>query len=228
MLLLAAGMAAARFARAAQVPPELLGRIEGFGFASRARMGVGGFVTVDIYPVVLFRSGELLTEVAALRDPRGLEAHRAAKPASWTQWRRAGGELQRLTAGGWEKLPFQTVYARLPDDLRWEGLFRSLRGVGNVAMGGNQAVSVVDEYRFAADGTVTRGGAVGGQAAAGDASVVTRGGAGPRRGRYRVQGLVLRIDYDDGTREERLLIADPADPARGLWLDGEAYARRRP
>ena len=103
------------------VSPELLARIEGFGFATRPKMGMGGFIMLDIHPVVLFKSGDLLQNVAALRDSRGNHS-------------------------------------------RW---------------------------------------------------------------RYHIQGLVLQIDYGDGLREQRLLIADPKDPSGGIWLDGEAYVRRR-
>jgi hypothetical protein len=214
-------------APAARVTPDLLARIEGFGFATRPKMGMGGFITLDIHPVVLFKSGDLLLNVAALRDSRGIDALLAARPEDWTRWRREGGELQIRKQDQWEKLPFQTVYSRLPDGLRLEGLFRSLGGTGNLASGGSQSVTIVDEYRFAADGALTRSGAVGSRAESGNTSVATRAAPGVRHGRYRIEGLVLQIDYDDGLREQRLLIADPKDPSGGIWLDGEAYVRRR-
>jgi hypothetical protein len=212
---------------AVPVPEATLAQIDSFAFDSRPKMGLGGFIALDIYPVVLLKNGEVLTDVRGLRFAGGLAAHRAAQPDHWTRWRRAGGKVEVLKDGTWKPLPFTDTYARLPADLRLNGRFRSTSGVGNVAVGGQQSVTVVDEYRFNADGRVTRSGAVGSTAQAGGTSVVTRGGPGDRSGRYRLDGLLLRIDYEDGSREQRVLITDPAKPGGVLWLDGESYVERR-
>jgi hypothetical protein len=37
---------------------------------------------------------------------------------------------------------------------------------------------------------------------------------------------MLRITYDDGSVESRILIADPTDPKTAIWLDGVGYVRR--
>jgi hypothetical protein len=42
-----------------------------------------------------------------------------------------------------------------------------------------------------------------------------------------VDGLLLRIGYDNGEHEQRVLITDPAKPGGVLWLDGESYVERR-
>ncbi len=205
----------------------LLESIEAFGFDSRPSMGIGGFISLAIYPIVLFRNGDALIDVTGLADPAGIEAHRRAHPDDWTHWRRQGGKLQLAKQDGWEAPSFQNTYQRLPDDFRLDGYFRALSGVGNVAVGGTDAVTVWQDYRFWRDGRVVRGRGSGAQAAAGDASVVTRSVAPSQRGRYRVEGLQLRITYDDGSLESYILIADPTDPATGIWLDGEAFPRRR-
>lgn len=211
----------------APVPAATLEQIDSFAFATRPKMGLGGFIALDIYPVVLFKGGELLTDVRGLRSAGGLDSHRAAQADAWTRWRREGGQLQWLKAGQWANLPFNKTYARLPADLRLAGRFRSVGGTGNVAVGGAQSVTVVDEYRFSADGRVVRSGAVGSTAQAGGTTVVTRGGPAERAGRYRMDGLLLRIDYDDGSQEQRVLITDPDKPGGALWLDGESYVERR-
>lgn len=213
--------------REAPIPEATLALIDSFAFDTRPKMGLGGFIALDIYPVVLLKNGQLLADVRGLRFAGGLAAHRTAHPDDWTRWRRAGGKVQLLKDGAWADLPFDNTYARLPADLRLTGRFRSTSGVGNVAVGGAQSVTVVDEYRFSADGRVVRTGSVGSTAQAGGTSVVTRGGPGERMGRYRVDGLLLRIDYDDGSREQRVLITDPAKPGGVLWLDGESYVERR-
>jgi len=213
--------------RAARPAAPLLESIEAIGFDSRPAVGVGGFITLAIYPIVLFKNGDALTDVTGLAEPAGIEAHRRAHPDDWTRWRRQGDALQLAKAKGWEAPSFQSTFQRLPDDFRLDGFFRSLSGVGNVSIGGTDAVTAWREYRFWRDGRVVRGGGSGAQAAAGNASVVTGGVAPNQRGRYRVEGLRLQITYDDGAVESYILIADPTDPKTGIWLDGAAFPRRR-
>jgi len=204
--------------------------IDSFGFDSRAAMGIGGFLTMKTFPIVLFRDGTALLEIEALARPAELAAHRRANPDDWTRWRRAGGELQLERRGkdgtAWQKLYFQATYPRLPDDFRLDGRYRSLAGVGNVAVGGTDSVAAFQEYTFAPDGRVLRGGGAGATATGGDFSVATASVAPARRGRYRIDGLLLAIDWDDGSRESRLIVADPKDPKTAIWLDGTGYVRR--
>ena len=207
--------------------PALLAQIEGFGFDTRAAMGIGGFITTEVYPVVLFRDGRLLKDVEALLHPGGLAAHRAAQPKDWSRWRRGGGELQIERGSAWEKLAFQTVYARLPDSFRLAGLYRRLGGGGNVGVGGTDSVAAWNEYRFGADGRVSRGGGAGARAETGGGSVATAQRTAGRSGTYRVDGLVLKIRYDDGGEESRILITDPKDPTGAIWLDGRGYVQRK-
>ncbi|MFG6442092.1 hypothetical protein [Roseateles sp. LKC17W] len=201
--------------------------IDSFGFATRPKMGLGGFIALDVYPVVLFKNGELLTEVRGLRHAGGLAAHRAAKPDAWSRWRRHGGQLQALKGGQWTALPFSKTYARLPANLALNGHYRSTAGTGNLAAGGSQSVTVVDEYRFSPGGRVLRHGTVGSTGQAGSTAVTTQGGPSERAGRYHMDGLLLHIDYEDGSREQRVLITDPDQPGSTLWLDGAAYIPRR-
>jgi hypothetical protein len=206
---------------------DFLAQIEGFGFDSRVAMGVGGFLTTDIYPVVLFRSGEALTDVARLGFAGGLEANRRANPRDWTRWRRNGDKLELAGKSGWTAMSFRVIYTTLPNDFRLDGAFSSLSGVGTVAIGGTDSVTAWRQYHFSKDGRIEREGGAGGRAEFGDASVVTKSVAPNRRGRYRIDGLTLHITYDDGSSESRILIADPADPKGAIWLDGVGYAQRR-
>jgi hypothetical protein len=207
---------------------KIVTQIDSFGFNSRTKVGIGGFLTVDIYPVVLFRNGDALTNVKGLSFSGGLAAHKRAKPNEWTRWRSQGGKLQLAQKNGWKDLPFQTKYSKLPDNFRLDGFFRSLSGTGTVAVGGSQSVTAWQDYRFSSDGRVVRGNGVGGRSESGDSSITTNNVAPNRRGRYRVQGLMLYITYDDGSEERRILITDPKNPKSAIWLDGIGYARRKP
>lgn len=207
--------------------PAVLAQIDSFGFDMRMTMGVGGFLTGDVYPVVLFRDGQLLEDVEGLLHPGGLAAHRREYPKRWTRWRRQGGELQLEGSKGWKKLTFQVTYAKLPDGLRLDGTYRRLSGGGTVAVGGNDSVAAWSEYHFGRDGRVTRGGGMGGHSEFDRSSVATRSLAANRTGSYRIDGLMLRIRYDDGSEEARLLITDPKDPTGAIWLDGRGYAQSK-
>ncbi len=206
---------------------EVIKQIEGFGFDTGMTMGVGGFLTVNTYPIVLFRNGDVLKDVEGLAFNGGVEAHKRAKPGEWTRWRREGGELQLQRKEGWKAMHYQTVYSKLPGDLKLNGLFRSLGGSGNVALGGTQSVAAWKDYRFSSDGTVVRGGGAGSSGQTGDASVVTKSVAANQRGRYRIEdGLLLHISYDDGSSERRILVTDPKNPKGAIWLDGVGYVQR--
>lgn len=208
------------------VDAQTVAQIHSFGFDSRPTIGIGGFVALDIYPIVLFRNGDALTDVKGLSFTGGLAAHKQANPNKWTRWRNQGGKLQLAEKNGWKALPFQTTYSKLPDNFKLNGLFRSVSGVGNVAFGGSQSVTAWEDYRFSPDGRVVRGKGVGGRAESGGSSVVTSNVAPNQRGRYRIQGLVLYITYDDGSEERHILITDPKDPKSVIWLDGISYVRR--
>lgn len=211
--------------RSSAAAAELIRRIDRFGFDNRTVMGMGGFIGLDIYPVVLFRDGSALTEIEGLGFAGGLDAHRRAHADDWTRWRRVGSEIQLEDKGKWEKLAFRATYSTLPPDFRLNGVFRRNTGVGNVAMGGTAAVMVEREYLFSRDGRVVRGGTAGSSATGGDISVVTSHVAPNRRGRYTIDGITLQIRYDDGSEERRILVTDPTDPKSVIWLDGEGYVR---
>ena len=199
---------------------QLLAEIHSLAFSTRATMGSGGLIALDIYPVVLFKSGDALTNVRRLGEGGDKVSMQKRHTADFTHWRRFGGELQiQERDGNWKKLPFQTTYARLRDGLRLDGLYRSSSGTGNVAVGGTQSVTAWDDYRFMPDGQVTRSGGAGSHAEAG-------GSSRARAGRYRVEGLTLLISYADGGSERRILIADPKDTRGTVWIDGEGYLRR--
>lgn len=205
---------------------DLAARIDRFGFDSRLGMGVGGFLTTNIFPVVLFKDGTALTEIEGLNFPGGLAAHRRANPDDWTRWRHQGDEWQLQSKGKWEKLAFRATYSTLPAGFHLTGHYSRLGGTGTVGVGGTASVTVVREYSFGADGQVVRGGAAGSSTRDGNASVVTSNVAPNRRGRYSIDGVTLRIRYDDGSQEQRIIVTDPADPKSVIWLDGDGFTRR--
>jgi hypothetical protein len=202
----------------------LAAQIDSFGFDTKVGVGMGGFITTEIYPMVLFRDGTALTDVERLANP---EAHRRANPEDWIPWQHVGGKVELAKSSRWEALPFPKTYASLPIRYRLNGLFRRLSGVGNIAIGGGESVSAVSEYRFWPDGAVVRGGSLGASAASGTSSVVTNSVSPNLLGTYRIDWLTLSIVFDDRSTERRILVADPSDPKTAIWLDDYGYVQRR-
>ena len=201
---------------------NLAARIDRFGFDTRMAMGVGGFLTTNVFPVVLFKDGSALTEIEGLGFPAGLDAHRRVNPGHWTRWRKQGDEWQLESKGKWQKLAFRATYSTLPAGFRLRGYFSRLSGTGNVAVGGAASVAVSREYAFTENGRVVRGSSASASTRQGNASVVTSSIAPNNRGRYIIEGVTLHIRYDDGSEEQRIIVTDPSDPSV-IWLDGESY-----
>jgi hypothetical protein len=202
---------------------DVLERIERFGFATRAKMGAGGFIAVDIYPVVLFRDGSALRDVKALNFSGGLEAHRRQNPDQWTRWRQQGGEWQLDTSEGWKALPFKETYEKLPADFRLNGRYRSVSGTGTMAQGGTQQVTAYNLYQFYSDGRVVRASGAGARTEEAG-TLTTQNQAADHVGQYRIDGLTLTITYGDRSTERRILITNPRDSKSAIWLDGVGYA----
>jgi hypothetical protein len=202
--------------------------IEGFAFDSCTRIGYGGMVMFTPCPVVLFRDGSALTDVEGLSHPQGMAAHRAAQPKHWTQWRRTGERIQLMKEDVWKNITYTAVYSTLPKNFRLDGRFSSTRGGGNTALGGGQAVIAWSDYLFRPDGTVQRGGGAGASSMDSGVAVTTSSRAAGKSGHYHIEGLTLVIEYDDGSSERRVIIADPKDGGKGtMWLDGEGYVVRK-
>jgi hypothetical protein len=62
---------------------RVIDSIETVGFDNKASFGVGGAMTFGPKPVVLFRSGDALSNMEGLKFEGGLDAHRAAHPDQW-------------------------------------------------------------------------------------------------------------------------------------------------
>ena len=200
--------------------------IEGFAFDSCTRIGYGGMVMFTPCPVVLFRDGSALTDVKELGHPQGIAADRAAQPKHWTQWRRAGERIQLMKEDGWKNITYTAVYSTLPKNFRLDGRFSTTSGGGNTALGGGQAVIAWSDYRFRPDGSVQRDGGAGASSMDSGVAVTTSSRAAGKSGRYHIEGLTLVIEYDDGSSERRVIIADPRDGGKGtMWLDGKGYVR---
>lgn len=205
-------------------PRKVAGAIATVGFYTRTGFGVGGSLTFNPTPVVLFRSGDALKRIAALKEGDTVDAVKAAAPKDWTKWRRNGAVLELLSDKGWKKLDYQTTMDPLPRGFKLDGKYLRLSGMGNLAMGGTSGVTAWSELTFTPDGAFAFGGGASAEARSGDTRTFAAGESATRKGTYEIDGYVLTLRHAGGRVEYRLIVADPKDPG-AVWIDGEGYTK---
>jgi hypothetical protein len=206
------------------------GEIQGYGLIQAYGMGYGGMITVRFKPVVLFRSGDLLLDIAGLANSAGPAADRRASPKHWSRWRQAGGVYQYAKSdGSWGGVHDNQVWTS-PPTAKLGGVYESTGGTGSIATSGSDAVFVRSSFEFRPGGRVVRQGFAGSstavEAGGSRTSTVTGARQGPRAGRYSVEGMFLTIAYDDGGRERATFMTHPSDP-NIVWVNGVDYVRRK-
>jgi hypothetical protein len=196
----------------------------GYGLIQSSGLGYGGMVTVIYKPVVLFTSGEILLDVKGLAESAGIAADRAGNPGRWSTWRKTGGKYEYAgKSGNWRPILNNQVWAEPPSAAGLQGRFVATGGTGNTALGGTSAVFVQTTYRFLPGGRLVREGLASSTSQASGASTVT-GSKGERAGRYTIEGLTLKIVYDDGRQDSAILMTHPTDKDI-IWINGIAYTR---
>ncbi|MBK7664223.1 MAG: hypothetical protein IPJ21_11880 [Sterolibacteriaceae bacterium] len=207
----------------------LVGAIATVGFDTKTSFGYGGALTFDPTPIVLFKSGDALRDMEALKAVTDVATHKAAHPKQWTTWRRAGKAIEILNPKGWEKLTYTKTMGPLPHGFLLDTNYQRLSGTGNLAVGGTSAVAVWSSLQFDRSGGFVSGGGSSASARADGASsstsVVTQGRAPDRSGRYAIDGYTLTLSYADGRVERRMIVTEADDPGV-IWLDGDGYTSR--
>jgi hypothetical protein len=201
-------------------------QIETVGFWSKTGVGFGGALTFDPTPIVLFRNGDAVYDIEALKFPGGLAAHRAANPKDWTKWRRGGKKFEVQKESGWQSLPYTSAMDRLPKGFLLDRSYQTVGGGGNLAVGGSSSVVVWSNLRFDRSGNFVSGGGAGSSTESNGAGVVTGGSAGSQQGTYTIDGYTLTLKYAGGRVEKRMIVADPSDTGV-IWLDGTGYTSKK-
>ncbi len=207
-------------------PLQLANQIDSFAFDAHYGFGIGGFMTIDVVPVVLFGSGDVLLKIEQLSMVDSIDEGRALDPEAWSRWRRQGDDIQVERSAGWENLPFTATYSALPPGFELSGRYLSLSGGGSIAFGGTTSVAAWSEYTFLPGGVVVRGGGAGGSGEFGGTSVVVASLPPSQRGHYEIHGIMLNMQFDDGAAFSYVLVTDPGDEDGAIWLDGVAYSPR--
>lgn len=189
-----------------------------FAVDSRLKLNALGGVSLEAFPVALFRDGRALIDTAGLIYPGGLEAHRIRYPDTWTQWRASGADVQvRQADGSWKTITASNVIPPASESTRLAAAYTAL----SVASSANFGMTLIasEEYTFTDVGAVARG-----QFNVGTSANVGAFATTPdRRGNYAIQGYRLSITYENGVREERAIVFNPARP-EFVFIDGAMYS----
>lgn len=198
--------------------------VVGYGLIQSSGLGYGGMVTIIYKPVVLFTSGDILLDVKSLANPGGIAADKAANPRRWSTWRKTAGKYEYVGgSGAWRPILNNQIWTEPPTAAGLQGRFVATGGTGNTALGGASAVFTQTTYRFLPGGRLVREGLASSTSEVPGASTVA-GSKGERAGRYTIEGLTLKIDYDDGTSDSAVLMTHPKDKDI-IWINGIAYTR---
>ncbi|XVJ69065.1 MAG: hypothetical protein HEQ39_04920 [Rhizobacter sp.] len=201
----------------AQVDP-VAESIVSFAVDSRLKLTALGSVYLEVFPVALFKNGGALSDTTGLIYPAGLDAHRSKFPALWSQWRQSGADVQVLQSNGsWKTITAANIMPKAVGNTRLAGVYESLSVSSTASFG--LSIIASDKYTFTNVGAVARGGYNVGNSANVSAFTTTPN----NRGTYTINGHMLRITYEDGSKEERVVVADPNKP-KYIFIDGVMYS----
>ncbi|MCU0646385.1 MAG: hypothetical protein MUF00_00200 [Gemmatimonadaceae bacterium] len=202
--------------------------IEGVLLKQTYGTGVGGAMTLEYAPHVLFADGSITSD---LRDvattPAEFAAWRGRDPSKWGTARITGETVEVRWHGGptetWKKM----FRARPADTtLQLEGRYRDMGGTGNTALGGSAMVAVWSDYTFGSGNSYERGGGAGATTSGGGGSVVTSSQRGAQRGTYCVDRWTITFTGADGSTQRAWFYRFPDDD-RVIGIGGGTYLKRR-
>jgi hypothetical protein len=187
--------------------------IEAFVDDGRLKLGALGNLIFEAYPIALFKDGRALNDTTGLLYPGGLDAHRTSYPESWTQWRRSATGIEVRQSNGTWKAITSRPQPLAPEGTRRAGVYEAL----SVASGAGLTIITSQNYTFTNTGVIGRGSYTIGEAPGLGAISTTPN----NRGTYTINGYRLSISFEDGTKEEHVIVVD-ARP-RYLYIDGALY-----
>jgi hypothetical protein len=109
-------------------------------------------MSLEAFPVALFKDGRALSDTTGLLYAAGLEADRTRFPTVWSQWRQNGADLQVQQADG----SWKTLNGTLPlagNNVRRAGIYKAL----SVAFSPSTSVIASAPYTLTDAGAIGRG-----------------------------------------------------------------------
>jgi hypothetical protein len=194
-----------------------------FAIDGRLKLTALGSLSYVAYPIALFNDGRALNDTTGLMYPGGLEAHRAKYPGEWTQWRRKGVDVEVLQSDGTWKLreaaASNNIVPLAPANVRLAGIYESLSVSSSLFM----SIVSADKYTFTGAGGIANGAYVIGNTGPSSGTVGGVFSTTPdKRGAYTIDGYRMSINYDNGAKEEHVIVVNPSQP-KYIFIDGAMY-----
>lgn len=201
--------------------------VEGVYFRSYTGFGVGGMVTSDYEPLVLFRDGTYYeVEGAALEDV-DLAASRRAKPAKWGRWSRSGEAFVLTNSKGkaneyeLQGGAFFKAFAAEAGGGKLAAKYSRISGGGNSALGGDITIAGQTDLIFAPEGRYVREGGGGGFSS----TTAAYARYSPRAGRYQIERHTITMTDPNGQVTRQFFAfgsqGTPARPSTDMVFIGD-------
>ncbi|MGF7149328.1 hypothetical protein FHS96_002970 [Sphingomonas zeicaulis] len=209
-------------------------KVEGVYFKSFTNFGVGGMMTQDFEPIILFKDGSYYEiEGPALEDV-DLDASRRARPIKWGRWSRGGkGFVLTNSKGKANDYALQqgAFFKAFPAEAAGNKLaakYSRVSGGGNSALGGELTIGGKTDLTFSPDGSYGRASA-GGATGSGSQSGVGFGVSSRRPaagiGRYRIERHTITLVEPNGETKRQFFAfgsrKTPAQPATSMIFMGD-------
>lgn len=214
--------------------PENWSQVEGVYFRSFTGFGIGGMVTVDYEPLVLFRDGSYYELEGEAIEDMDLAASRRMKPAKWGRWARTPAGFTFIDPKGkasQAKLQGGNFFKAFPAEAggnRLAAKYSRVSGGGNSALGGELTIAAQNDLTFAADGRYMRassGGAIGSGSMTGVATSAYSRKPASGVGSYRIRGNTITLTEPNGqTRRQFFAFGSkktPPQPATDMIFVGD-------
>ncbi len=170
---------------------KTIGSLKGIYMEQVTSSGVGGMVSFDFDSYAVFQDGTISSD---LNEAFGDQTVRS--PKSWGRWQASGNGFNvTWNDGKTRKLAGSTFYRTFAASSgdRLEGLYRSLGGGGNTAMGGNVITFDAENIQFYRNGNFEQSSARGGSS--GQSSATSNSST---TGKYTLDGHTIELRYADG------------------------------
>ena len=180
--------------------------------------GVGGSLTLDASPLILFKDGSACRDMNFVVEGLDVPTHKAMYPRSWTSWKLFDGKVALANGTKWVYLDYQLRYPPLPQGQVFDGKFMRLTGGGNTSVGGDVLIVAQAVVRFFPDHRFVQGSFAGVTSSA----TVALSTPPDQQGSYEIDGYQIQLRYDDGKLVRTSLVWTPNDP-QALYLSGRSY-----
>lgn len=200
--------------------------IKGVVINGETGIGVGGMVIIEYRPYLLLQNGTIYRYPTVAPYDLDVAASKIAEPNRWGTWKQEG---KTLTVTLPEKGVMKTeqwksgwFFAKPPiANEKIKGVFMTIGGGGNTAMGGNTMIVISNNINFNDKGQFTMKKVAGGSNTDFDVSTSTYSNSNAA-GTYKLNGYSIEMRYNNGQVVRKLFYFYP-DSRDAFGIGDDAY-----